>query len=390
MNIPTLLDALSRRRFLLSSGAMAAVACAAPNDCSRFPDYARDAYTPWEWPALDETRPEMLAAAAALLAANPHNTQPWRFRVDPDRIDVFADLDRNLGAMDGLRRELHLGVGCGVENAVRAAAMFGLHAAVDLLPDPSDPTLVARLELSATDPVDDPLCEVIPCRHTDRGEYEEGEEIPGLRKVLAWLLDEPDVRLTVVDDPASMEVVRRGTLDATAAINADAEMSADGHHWYRHKAKDIEAHRDGVTLAATGNPWLIRAFGRTGKGPEADAAGEYWYKATEKRQLTASAFVILGTVDRYDRSQQLAAGRIYQRLALWATSQGLATQPLNQLPEQQDRDEVLGRAPTWGPLLEELVRDPDQGVQMIFRIGRSVHRKPPFASPRRSIEEVLG
>jgi len=34
---------------------------------------------------------------AAILAANAHNTQPWRFTVTDDRIELFADLARTTG-----------------------------------------------------------------------------------------------------------------------------------------------------------------------------------------------------------------------------------------------------------------------------------------------------
>ena len=48
--------------------------------------------------------------------------------------------------------------------------------------------------------------------------------------------------------------------------------------------------------------------------------------ATDSQALIAE---LLGTTDRGNRSQQLAAGRIFQRIALWAASQGFALQPLN-------------------------------------------------------------
>ena len=63
--------------------------------------------------------------AAGILAANPHDTQPWIFHVDDDRIAVYADLSRNLGAMDALLREMHLGLGCAIQNMLLAAPANG-------------------------------------------------------------------------------------------------------------------------------------------------------------------------------------------------------------------------------------------------------------------------
>ena len=61
----------------------------------------------------------------ATLAASSHNTQPWRFELDGDRIRVFADTSRQLRVADPDRRELFLSVGCAVENLVVAAEHYG-------------------------------------------------------------------------------------------------------------------------------------------------------------------------------------------------------------------------------------------------------------------------
>src|SRR5512141_223965 len=47
----------------------------------------------------------MHAVHAAVLAASPHNTQPWLFRVTDDRIDLLADRERNIGTIDPFRRD---------------------------------------------------------------------------------------------------------------------------------------------------------------------------------------------------------------------------------------------------------------------------------------------
>ncbi len=91
-----------------------------------------DAYAPWSlWndPSVRET--PLALVAAAVLAANPHDTQPWLFRIGDDAIDVFADLSRNLGAMDAYVREMHLGLGCAIETMLTAAGPNGYDAKVE-------------------------------------------------------------------------------------------------------------------------------------------------------------------------------------------------------------------------------------------------------------------
>jgi hypothetical protein len=77
--------------------------------------------------------------AAAVLAANPHNTQPWRFQVTSDQIDLFSDASRRMPEMDPLLREHHAGIGCALENLLLAAAARGYHTELSLVPESADP-----------------------------------------------------------------------------------------------------------------------------------------------------------------------------------------------------------------------------------------------------------
>jgi hypothetical protein len=48
----------------------------------------------------------------AILAPSTKNTQPWKFSIDGDRIDILPDLTRWLRVSDPDQRELHLRDAC--------------------------------------------------------------------------------------------------------------------------------------------------------------------------------------------------------------------------------------------------------------------------------------
>src|SRR5271157_1674233 len=168
------------------------------------------AYEPWRtWEGVADDgllRP----VRAAILAANPHDTQPWAFAVGPEAIEVFADRSRNLGSFDPFRREMHLGLGAAIENLSLAARAHGLIAAVEpaegaLTFKPDDaPIRAARVVLEPGPEARDALFAAIPRRHTNRGPYRPDQPIaPDQLRRLADLAANGDVRVAFVADDAA-------------------------------------------------------------------------------------------------------------------------------------------------------------------------------------------
>ena len=52
----------------------------------------------------------------AVKAPSGHNTQPWLFRVQKDRIQILPDMSKSLPAVDPDNRELFISLGCATEN----------------------------------------------------------------------------------------------------------------------------------------------------------------------------------------------------------------------------------------------------------------------------------
>ena len=357
----------------------------AGSSCGYFPAESGDAYAPWNFPN-GETRPEWVAARASILAANPHNTQPWALTVSESVIELRSVASRALGSIDSLEREMHIGLGCALENLASAAGASGRRADITLLPDATDPSLIARVALTAMAPTADPLFDAIAKRHTNRGRYSDAAPPAALESGMQALVTEPGVLLHLVTSDADKATFRTNTIAATSAFIADPELSKDSNVWYRHTAAEILEFRDGLTLDATGNGASTRFFGKLVGRPSDATANRYWLDGTTGPETTGSAFCILSSSSANSRAEQLRVGRAYQRLHLWLVSQGMAAQPLNQLAELQDREETQGLAPKFSLVLNALMPVPDRRAQMLFRVGYPLDAA--MKSPRRPIEWV--
>jgi hypothetical protein len=109
--------------------------------------YEGTAFEPWDdWRNNRFNGPSGLVSAA-ILASNPHNSQPWLFRVDERRIDLYANMSRSLRSIDPFLREMYIGLGCGLENLMVAARCRGYEPRLILFPNGGNSSLIARVEL---------------------------------------------------------------------------------------------------------------------------------------------------------------------------------------------------------------------------------------------------
>ncbi|MBX3505186.1 MAG: hypothetical protein KF895_06865 [Parvibaculum sp.] len=389
----------TRRRLLQGAGALTLIAVGGAiwraHDRGVFAEPSGAPYDPWAmWQSPDYQGTPLALVAAGILASNPHNTQPWIFRVRETEIEVLADTTRNLGTFDPYLREMHIGLGCAIENMVLAAPANGFSAAVD----PAQGSLLgierggmvraATIRLSRSAAASDPLYEAIPHRHTNRYAYDRARGFPeDLLRRFTSLPDNGNAVLSLFTEGEAFDALGQAIVSATDEIVADHEMIEDSHRWFRDGPREMARERSGLELDTAGlSPALLAAAKFLPALPAEQSHGAW---AGQTRDTHVPTAALLGTIsvrDRYDRPQALAAGRLWQRVHLEASAAGIAMHPLNQPVEMIDRERQLGKEPSAEARLAAVIGNPDWQATFAFRAGYPTREA--MASARRSVEDV--
>jgi nitroreductase len=324
---------------------------------------------------------------AGVLAANAHNAQPWHFRVATDRIDLFADTSRSLGTMDPLGREMHISLGCALENLALAGPANGKVPTVTLLPELADRTHIARVDLVPTRPSASALFAAIPNRHTNRAAYDTARPVTQRQlDMFGDLIDVPEIELVWFTKAGDKRAFGDLTMRATEAIIADPRQAADDFAWYRTDWQEIQARKDGITIDPSGESLLIRDLAKV-LPVSRKQNNDGWLSGTRGTQIpTAAAFGALIVRDPLDPIQRLCVGRMWQRMHLLATAQGLGMQPMCQVLERIDREQSAGLQTDCTTAMAAMLPARRHAI-MTFRIGYPT--TDALRSPRRPAKEVI-
>ena len=390
----------TRRRFLQIGGGLALVAAGGAvwraHDRGVFAEPSGAPYDPWVlWNTPEHKGTPIALVAAGILAANPHNTQPWVFRVGETRIDILADTSRNLGSFDPYLREMHIGLGCAVENMVLAAPANGYAVTVDPAPgsllDIERGGLVraATLHLSKSSGQTDPLYDAIPHRHTNRYAYDRERGFPeDLLRNFTAMPEAEHVALSLFTEGEEYQALGKAVVEATGEIVADQAMIEDSHRWFRDGPDEMARERSGLELDTAGLSPALLAAAKFLPALPAEQSHAAWLDQTRDTHVpTAALLGIISVRDRYDRPQALAAGRLWQRLHLSASAAGIAMHPLNQPVETIDRERELNREAKSEARLAAITHDENWKPTFVFRGGYPTYNA--IASARRSVADAI-
>jgi hypothetical protein len=303
-------------------------------------------------------------ARYAVLAPSSHNTQPWKFRISENTMDVFMDESRWLKVADDDQRELHISIGCAIENLLIAAEHFGLAHQVAYLPDPSNPMHAAKVEFTANKVASsvrpDSLFSMIVVRHTHHGEYESRPIPAEVLASLQSLCNESGIALYLTSDEQIKRKVDALVVQADALEFADPEFRRELGYW--------------IGQGVFGTSWLMSKLGKL-----AVTYVNMGSSTAKKDSTVLMSSPVLGLIStaKNDRISQVKAGQVYQRLSLLAASHGIWCQPMSQIIQVEDvKAEVVSLQP-----------DSRLFPQHPFRIGYAPAEKQ--HTPRQEMAAVI-
>jgi hypothetical protein len=347
----------------------------------------------WKGPMADETDIRWIVLSYAILAANPHNKQPWIVDLTrPGSLELYVDRQRLLPETDPPARQVHIGHGTFLENLELAAHQHGYRASIDYFPKGEygntaveDKPVASVTLVKDASIVKDPLFEMILKRQSNRRAYAEqpltADQLTRLRDVRS----EPRMQVTVSDNSAMNNELSEIMVEAMRIETASKSRDAETIAMFRFNDEERRQYRDGFGVAQSGmsgfKGWVAESFFLSRDGAEKDSTsfGEQAVELTAGQARSAAAFGWITTASN-TRQDQVATGRTYERLNLTAAALGVAMHPMSQvLQEYADMQDLQKR------FLAYLDIPEGHTVQMLFRLGIA---EPVEHSPRRAVKDL--
>jgi hypothetical protein len=260
----------------------------------------------------------------ACLAANSHNTQPWKFRLAANSLTIIPDFSRRTPIVDPDDHHLFASLGCAVENIVQAAPLLGLAAGIE---PPADLHEGITIGLEAATNGPSPFARMIHLRQCTRADFDGKPIAIGDLKALEAAAAGGKTNLTVLASHDDIGRFAKLIADATMSQMQDGAFVAELKDWIRFSYGQALDTRDGLFSLCSGNPALPGPVGRVLLGFVATPASE---SQRYEKQVKATSGIAIFSSAEDNPLHWFEAGRSYQRFALEATRLGLKHSFVNQ------------------------------------------------------------
>ncbi len=321
----------------------------------------------------------------AIIAANSHNVQPWRFRVYPknNAIALLVDKKGVLPASDKKGREAFISLGCALENLLTAAKCYGLEA--DVKYNESDnfnlSEEVVRVVFKNFPPIgtmliNPDLLTAMKTRAMNRSKYSPTKTVP--KNVLDEMrasAENLNLSFRTITDPT--------TKFAIAEIQYFADRAVVMRTDFRRELADYLLPND--TESTRGMPGsnfglsdkiALKAHTELGKEGSFDPDLAYGFSVSGRDGLKSAPIILVLSVKEDSRIYWIKSGRALQGIALKAELNGLSMAVHAAMVEVE----------MFNKLLKARLLSGDRPT-VICRLGYATEIRP--HAPRTTVNEVM-
>jgi nitroreductase len=303
----------------------------------------------------------------ATQAPSVHNSQPWRWRVGPRSLDLFADPSRHLPNTDPDRRDMLVSCGAVLHHCVVALAALGWQSKVHRFPNPADHDHLASIEVyrQRAGELDIMLAAAIARRRTDRRNYS------------SWPVPGGDIALMGARAARAGVMLRQ--IDLLPHLSAVIAQSVWKHASDADYLSELNAWSGRYGSVAGVPARNTPVFDPHAVVPTRVFAGPALAQPVQTSPAEDNAVLMALGTETDDDLARLRAGEATSLVLLSATAMGLATCPVTEPLEIAETREAV-RTDVFGT---------SGYPQMMLRVGwAAVNADPLPATPRRPLSEV--
>jgi hypothetical protein len=341
--------------------------------------------------------PRIQLASHGLLAANGHNMQPWKIKLDADQdvFYLFADYERLVKEVDPYARQTMVTQGTFLEYVRVAGEKLGYKTDITLFPDgeydeqklaeslKNKP--VAKITLKKGEPQNSPLYDYMFLPDTNRAAYQKLQLTSEEIKQLLAINTDSDMTIKVFQDEANKSNLGNYAIEGAKIESGIHRINEESAKIFRANEYQKNKYRYGFSIEGQGTTGVMKHLlqGLLTLIPSVNnekSSADLFVKSTQTAADNTPAYAMIITKGN-SRIEQVKSGMLYSRLILTAHSLGLVMHPpsqvLEEYPEMREQYSKIHKdyAPNGGT------------IQMFFRIGKSTQGFP--QSMRRDVMDLI-
>lgn len=341
--------------------------------------------------------PRIKLAAHGLLAANGHNMQPWKIKLDSDKniFYLLADSERLVNEVDPYARQTMVTQGTFLEYVRVAGEKLGYKTDITLFPDGEydEQNLaesmknkpVAKITLTKAEPQSSFLYEYMFLPDTNRGAYQKQELTSQEIKQFLAINYDSNIKIEIFQDEENKKNLGQFVMVGAKIESGIRRINEENGKIFRANEYEKNEYRYGFSVEGQGMTGIKKHFiqGLLTLFPSMNnekSSADLYVKSTQTAVDNTPAYGLI-IANSNSRIEQVKSGMLYSRLVLKAHALGFVmhspSQVLQEYPQMEEQyskihnDYALNKGT----------------IQMLFRIGKPTQEFP--RSMRRDVMDLV-